>query len=155
MKLNLKATNINISPQVRSYLERKLASLTKLVDFDDSAVTLDVELGRTTRHHQTGDIFFAEINIYRGKESFRAVTDRPDIMSAIDGMRDAIARELSSRKDKQISLIRRSGLLAKAMLRGSYDSLAYLGRPASVGFRRLRGLRLPPHTFKPWKWWSK
>lgn len=155
MKLNLKATDINISPQVRSYLERKLLSLTKLVDFDDPAVTIDAELGRTTRHHQTGDVFFAEINIYRGKESFRAVTNRPDIMSAIDGMRDAIARELSSRKDKQVSLIRRSGQVAKAILRGSYDSLAYLGRPAQAGLRRLRGLRLPPHTFRPWKWWSK
>lgn len=155
MKLNLKATDINISPQVRSYLERKLLSLTKLVDFDDPAVTIDMELGRASRHHQTGDIFFAEINIFRGKESFRAVADRPDIMNAIDGMRDAIARELSSRKDKQVSLIRRSGQVAKALLRGSVDGLAYLGRPAQAGFRRLRGFRLPMHAFKPWKWWSK
>lgn len=155
MKLNLKATDIIISPQVRSYLERKLLSLTKLVDFDDGAVTVDMELGRATRHHQTGDIFFAEINIFRGKESFRAVADRADIMSAIDAMRDAIARELSSRKDKQVSLVRRSGQVAKALLRGSVDGLAYLGRPAQAGFRRLRGFRLPMHTFKPWKWWSK
>lgn len=155
MKLNLKATDITISPQIRSYLDRRLQSLEKLVNLDDTAVILDVELGRTTRHHQTGDIFFAEINIFRGKEIFRAVADRPDIMSAIDGMRDAIARELSSRKDKQVSLIRRSGLLAKTILRGSYDSLAYLGRPAQAGLRRLRGLRLPPHAFKPWKWWRK
>ena len=155
MHLNLKATDITIAPQIREYLDKKLQSMGKLIELDDAAVILDVELGRTTRHHQTGDIFFAEINIFRGKEVFRAVADRPDIMSAIDAMRDAIARELSSSKDKQVSLIRRSGLLAKTILRGSYDSLAYLGRPAQAGLKRLRGLRLPPHVFKPWKWGRK
>lgn len=155
MRLNLKATDLTVTPQVRSYLDKKLQSLEKLVDFGDSAVMVDVELGRTTRHHQTGDVFFAEINIHRGKESFRAVSDRPDIMSAIDGMRDAIARELSSRKDKQVSLIRRSGQFAKAVLKGGYDGLAYLGRPAQVGLRYLRGFRVSKHALKPWKWWRK
>lgn len=155
MRLNLKATDLTVTPQVRSYLDKKLQGLGKHIDLDDPAVMVDVELGRTTRHHQTGDVFFAEINIYRGKESFRAVCDRPDIMSAIDGMRDSVARELSSRKDKQVSLIRRSGQFAKAILRGSYDGLAYLGRPAQAGLRRLRGFRLPKHVLKPWKWWRR
>ena len=155
MHLNLKATNITIAPQIHSYLDKKLQSLGKLINLADAAVMMDVELGRSTRHHQTGDVFFAEITINRGKENFRAVAERPDLMSAIDAVRDAIARELSSRKDKQVSLIRRSGLLAKAILRGSYDSLAYLGRPAKAGLRRLRGLRLPSRTFKPWQWWKK
>lgn len=155
MRLNLKATDITVAPQIRSYLDKKLQSLGKLIQLDDPAVMIDVELGRTTRHHQNGDIFFAEINIHRGKESFRAVADRPDLKSAIDGMRDAIARELSSRKDKRVSLIRRSGQLAKVLLRGGYDGLAYLGRPAQAGLRRLRGFRLPPHAWKPWKWWRK
>lgn len=155
MRLNLKTTDVSVPPQVRAYLDKKLQSLGKLIPLDDPAVMIDVELGRTTRHHQTGDVFFAEITLYRGKESFRAVADRPDLMSAIDAMRDAIARELSSRKDKQVSLVRRSGQFAKAILRGSYDGLAYLGRPAQAGLKRLRGFRIPPHTLKPWKWWSK
>lgn len=155
MRLNLKSTAITITPQTRSYLDKKLQSLAKLLDLDDGAVLIDVELGRTTRHHEKGDVFFAEINIHRGKESFRAVSDRPDLMSAIDGMRDSIARELSSHKDKKTSLLRRSGQLAKAILRGSYEGLAYLGWPARAGLRRLHGLRLPQNALKPWKWWSK
>lgn len=155
MRLNVKATNITISDQVRAYLEKKLQSLERLADFDDSALLVDVELGRTTRHHQTGDVFFAEINIHRGKESFRAVTDRPDLMSAIDGARDSIARELSSKKDKEISLVRRSGQFAKAILKGGYGGLLYLGRPARTGWRYLRGVRLPKQALRPWKWLRK
>lgn len=144
MRLNLKATDITIAAQTRLYLDRKLQSLAKLVNLDDPAVIVDVELGRTTRHHQTGNVFFAEINIHRGKEAFRAVADRPDLMSAIDAMRDAIARELASRKDKKTSLLRRSGQLAKMLLRGGWQ-----------GIRRVRipGVRLP--RVRGWKWWRR
>ena len=123
MRLNFKATNLTVTNETRAYLDKKLQSLEKLLDFDDEAVIVDVELGRTTRHHQSGDVFFAEINIHRGKESFRAVADRPDLMSAIDGMRDSMARELSAGKEKRLSLLRRSGQMAKAVLRGGYDGV--------------------------------
>ena len=86
MRLNLKATNISLNDDIRSYLERRLSNLGKLIDVEDPAVLIDVELGRSTKHHQSGDIFFAEINIHRGKEAFRAVSNRPDLKSAIDDM---------------------------------------------------------------------
>ncbi|MDO8620170.1 MAG: HPF/RaiA family ribosome-associated protein [bacterium] len=140
MRLNLKATNITLTSDIREYLEKRLQSLDKLVSFDDPAVMVDVELGRTTRHHQNGDIFFAEINIHKGKETFRSVSDRPDILSAIDDMRDEIAGELSARKGKLISLSRRGGQFAKAFLKGSYNSMGYFGRPARAGWKYMRRL---------------
>lgn len=141
MKFNLKATNVTLNDDIRSYLEKRLQSLAKLIDIDDPAVIIDVELGRTTRHHQSGDIFFAEINIHKGKDTFRAVSDRSDLHSAIDDMHDEIARELASRKGKKLSLARRGGQVAKAILRGSYEGLGYLGRPAQAGWRYLKTLR--------------
>lgn len=140
MKFNLKATNVTLNDDIRSYLEKRLQSLAKLINIEDPAVIVDVELGRTTKHHQSGDIFFAEINIHHGKEAFRAVSNRPDLNSAIDDMHDEIARELASRKGKKLSLARRSGQVAKAILKGSYDGLGYLGRPAKAGWRYLKRL---------------
>ena len=141
MRLNLKATNITITDDVRAYLEKRLQSLDKLISLEDPSVMIDVELGRTTRHHQSGDIFFAEINIHKGKETFRSVSDRPDLQSAIDDMREEIARELSTRKGKLISLSRRGGQFAKALLKGSYDGIGYLGRPAKAGWKYLKNFR--------------
>lgn len=145
MRFNLKVTDISITSDVREYLDKKLQGLEKLLDFSDPAVIVDVELGRTTRHHQTGDVFFAEININRGKESRRAVADSSDIVSAIDGMRDAIAGNLSADKEKRLSLVRRGGQAAKAILRGGYEGLEYFGRPARAGWKYVRGLR----------WWRR
>lgn len=141
MRLNLKATNIVLNDDIRAYLEKRISSLGKLIDIEDQAVMINVELGRSTKHHQSGDIFFAEINIYRGKETFRAVSDHPDLNSAIDDMRDEIAGELSSRKGRAISLSRRGGQIAKAILRGSYDGLQYLRRPAKAGWKYVKNLR--------------
>lgn len=126
------------------YLDKKLQSLGRIIDFEDPAVIVDIELGRATRHHEKGDVFFAEINIHRGRESFRAVADCPDIMSAIDGMRDSIAHELAREKGRRVSLLRRGGQAAKAILQGGYAGLTYLGRPARAGWRYIA-------RFKPWK----
>jgi ribosomal subunit interface protein len=141
MRLNLKATNITLSDDIRSYLEKRLSNLGKLIDTDDPAVLIDVELGRTTKHHQSGDIFFAEINIHRGKEAFRAVSNRPDLNSAIDDMHDEIAGELLSWKGKKKSFSRRGAQIAKAILKRSYGSLEYLSRPAQAGWKYVRKLR--------------
>ncbi len=140
MRLNLKATNIVLSDIIKEYLEKRLQSLEKLIGLDDPAVMIDVELGCTSKHHQNGDIFFAEINIHRGKETFRSVSNRPDMQSAIDDMRDEIARELSSQKGRRISLSRRGGLLAKALLKGGYDGVEYMGRPAKASWKYIKKL---------------
>lgn len=140
MRLNLKGTNISLNDDIRSYLNKRLVSISKFIDIEDPAVLINVELGRSTKHHQSGDIFFAEINIYRGKETFRAVSNHPDLNSAIDDMRDEITGELSSRKGRAISLSRRGGQIAKAILKGSYGGLEYLRRPAKAGWKYIKKL---------------
>ena len=143
MRLNIKATDITLSDDIRDYLDKRLQSLGKIIDLEDEAVLVAVELGRTTRHHHTGPIFRAEINIYRGKESFRASAEQEDLNTAIDVMRDEIARELTSSKGRHTSLIRRGGLFAKNLMRGGVEGLQGLGR------------RVPKNLLKPWKWMDR
>ncbi len=135
MRLNLKATDVTLDFATREYLTKRLASLEKFIDFNDPAVLVNAELGRTTRHHHAGNIFFAEVTIHRGKESFRSVSDRPDLFSAIDEVRDELERALSAKKGKMRALARRGAGLAKAILKGGQSGLAYMGRPAEAGRR--------------------
>ena len=144
MKYNLKATNITVTDEVREYLDKRLASLEKLFPFDDPSVMVDIELGRSTKHHQSGDIFFAEITIHHGKETFRSVSNRSDIQSAIDNMRDDIAGELSAKRGKELSLSRRGGQIAKALLKSGADGVVFLGRSGKAGWKYMKSIR-------PWK----
>src|SRR3989344_794533 len=97
MKINIKGTNLSVSPDISAYLAEKLKSVIKLVDQNDETVIFDIELGRTTRHHQTGDIF-----------------------SAIDLVKDQLLDELRGAKGKRLRFIKKSGRQVKEWLRRFY-----------------------------------
>ena len=117
MNLNIKTTNISLTPEIREYLERKLAMLEKIVDFNRDNVFAQVELGKISQHHRQGEIFRAEINLRIGGHSFRAVREEEDLYAAIDGMKDEINREVKNGKQKSLSLFRRGGQAFKKFLR--------------------------------------
>lgn len=118
MRLNTKGTSITLTPAISEYLLKKIQSLGKLIDLEDAAVIVDAELALTSRHHQQGDIFRAEVTIHRGKESFRGVAEREDLYTAIDEMQAELSRKLSSDKGRKQSLFRRGGARIKALLQG-------------------------------------
>lgn len=138
MRLNVKATGITLTVDVREYLDKKLKTLDKYIDLDDSGVLTAVELGRSTKHHQSGEIFYAEINIYKGKETWRSVANDLSLSAAIDAMLDEIAREVKQSKGKKLSVMRRGGLAAKELMRYGCEGLEYMGQPAKAGWKYLR-----------------
>lgn len=120
MNINLKGTALEITSEISSYLDKRLEGIAKFLPGESDGYIVDVELGKTTKHHQAGDIFRAEININIGSKTFRAVSEQADLFTAIDDIKDEMARELSSHKGKQMSIVRRSGQKIKDMIRRFY-----------------------------------
>lgn len=120
MKINIKGTNLVVSPDISAYLNEKLKSVIKLIDPSDPTAMFNIELGLTTRHHQTGDIFRAEINLYRRGGNNRAVSEAGDIFSAIDLVKDQMLNELRGAKGRRLYFIRKSGRQVKEWLRRFY-----------------------------------
>ena len=118
MNIHTKATNMIITPDIQNYLDKKLASLDKLIDPNDTSVSCQVELGRTSNHHQSGDIFRAEINLMKDGRQFRAVSEQETIIAAMDEAKDELISELKSFKSKQMSFVRRGGAAIKNMIKG-------------------------------------
>ena len=61
----------------------------------------EVEVGRTTYHHKSGDIFRAEINLSINGKMFRAESERDDLFTAIDEVRDSLEQEIKKFKTKK------------------------------------------------------
>ncbi len=102
MKIILKGKDFEITDSVEDYLRKKIKSLEKLFkNYDEELMKVEMEVGRTTRHHQTGDIFRAEINLSVGGKLFRAESERDDIFAAIDEVRDDLEREIKKFKTKK------------------------------------------------------
>lgn len=117
INLNIKATNIQLTPSIREYVEEKISMLEKLVDASDTTVHADVEVGKISMHHQHGDVFRAEINLSISGEMLRVESSQDNLYAAIDEVRDEMQRRLRKVKTKRESGVRRGGLEFKRMLK--------------------------------------
>lgn len=120
MHLNIKGTHIDLTDSIRAYLDKRLHGLDKMVDSDRGEAMAQVELGKSSNHHKSGDIFRAEINITTEGKRLRAVSETADLYSSIDDMRDEIFQEVKKNKSRHRSLIRRGGHRIKNMMRGVF-----------------------------------
>jgi len=118
MQIKIKATNIEITDAISAYVEEKIESVEKfVVAHQKEEVLADVEIGKTTNHHNSGDVFRAEVMIrVRGKQ-FRAVSQKDDLYTAIDDVRNELIREINSTKGKERTLVRRGAGMIKNLLR--------------------------------------
>jgi len=119
MTINIKATNTELTPAISTYVEEKVLGLDKFIVADDpESVLANVEIGISTKHHQSGRIYRAEINLHIGGEYIRAVSEQEDLYAAIDDMRDQVSREITSFKNKKRDLFRKGGAVVKDFLKG-------------------------------------
>lgn len=117
MKIKIKTTNFSLTPSIGNYLQEKLNALDKFLPNDES-ISVDVELAKTTKHHQKGDIFKAEVNLTVPGRLIRAVAEKWDLHVAIDAVKDELQREITMNKEKNISFYRRGARFFKRLLRG-------------------------------------
>jgi putative sigma-54 modulation protein len=117
MNTNIKTTNISLTDAIAEYVQKRMEKIEKLVG-DDTSVQCDIELARTTAHHNKGDIFKAEIHIVGSGLNIYQSSEKEDLYAAIDEMRDGVLRELKSQRQKNTSRIRRGGAAVKNMMRG-------------------------------------
>ena len=113
MQYNLKGTNIDITPELRAYIEKKLNGLDSLVK-DDTAARTDVEVEYLESEEKT---YRAELMLHDGFV-LRAVARGQQLYEAIDKAVDELYTELTRAKDKKRSTFRRSAVKVKEYLRG-------------------------------------
>lgn len=117
MNTNIKTTNITLTPAISEYAGKRLSKIAKLLEADPT-VQCDIELGRTTSHHNKGDIFKAEIHIVGAGKNLYANAEMDDLYTAIDAVQEEILTALRADKGKKVSLIRRGGARVKGMIKG-------------------------------------
>lgn len=118
MRVTVKATQIELTPAISDYVDKKVQMLDKLVDVNDTSAICDVEVGKPSRHHQSGDVFYAEFNVSIAGARFRATAEEGSLYAAIDKAKDDVVREMKRHKRKQIHMLRRGGAKLKEITRG-------------------------------------
>ncbi|TSC70934.1 MAG: hypothetical protein CEO12_59 [Parcubacteria group bacterium Gr01-1014_46] len=117
MNIKIRSINFDLTDAIEEYVNKKASSLEKFLQNKEGALC-EVEIGRTTKHHNSGDIFKAEINIMvPGSGQVYAVAEEPELYTAIDIVRDEAERVIVSQKSKRDTLFRRGASQIKNLIK--------------------------------------
>ncbi len=117
MNIKIKTTALSLTPAISEYIEKKLDTIEKFFK-DDTTAKFDIELAKTTNHHKKGDIFRAEIHIIAKGINTYASSEKEDLYTAIDMVRDEILREIKTTNEKKRTSQRKGGAKIKNIIKG-------------------------------------
>lgn len=106
MKINIKATQIELTPEIKEYVQEKIDMLEKYLG-SVQVINCDVEVGLTSAHHNKGEIYRAEINLEVPGELLRIEKTEKELFKAIDKVKDHMTRSIKRYKEKRIDKKRR------------------------------------------------
>lgn len=94
MKTIIQPVNIELSDALLLYAQRKLVG--EVMKFKriaaNPAVELRIEIGKSSLHHRSGKVYYAEVNCYVPGELLRVTVQDNDLRAAIDKIKDKLGR---------------------------------------------------------------
>ncbi len=115
MKINIKATGIELTGAIRDYVSKRVSALSKFIRGD---ATAHVEVGKSTKHHKSGEVFRAEVHLSGAGVDTYAASEEADLYAAIDNVKDEVATGLVREKGRKEALYRRGARRIKDMVKG-------------------------------------
>lgn len=105
MKIDILYKNITPDDPLVVFVNEKIGSLDKLLG--DGPISAKVEIGLPSKHHRSGKIFYAEVNLKVGGKLFRATCQHEDLRNAIVDVKDELQSQIKKFKDKKKDLSRK------------------------------------------------
>lgn len=104
MKTNIKYTGLDSTPAIQAYIEEAIGGLDKYLTrlIEKGVVAAQVELARTTNHHNKGEVYHAECNLELPGRMLRSESDGSDPRVCVDEVVDRMKAEIK----KYASIVR-------------------------------------------------
>lgn len=101
---------MDLTSAVKKYVEEKIGNLGKFIGASQAKVELEKD-----KHHQSGNVFRAEVNLKVGGKMMRAEAAGSDIYSSVDMVVPKLKEQIAKFKDKKTDLARKGARDAKGM----------------------------------------
>lgn len=99
MQIQIKATKIKLTPEIKDYIQKKMDMTEKyLGNFTVTSARFEVEM--TTQRHKKGEIYRAEANLSVPGELLRVEKTEKEIFKAIDKVKDHLEIMIKKYKEK-------------------------------------------------------
>lgn len=116
-KINFKSSAFDLTEAIKEYIHKKFDGLFSRYEILDSGMYM--EIGKTTKHHKQGDIFFAEVSFKTKNKKIFARAQKEDIYQATDALLDEIVSQLEFNKGRMDSLWKKGARKIKNFLKSS------------------------------------
>lgn len=107
MKIVIHAKNISLDGPLDVFIREKIGGLEKFIGKGE-ATEARVEVGLPSKHHRSGSIFYAEVNLRMGGNLLRATCQHEDLRNAITDVKNELQKQISKFKGKKTNLARKS-----------------------------------------------
>lgn len=107
---------MDLTSAITDHINKSLEFVNRFLN--DNEALIQVEVGKTTNHHNKGDIFRAEIDVNSKGNKFHTVSEKSDLYLAINDAKDQITSELKKTFEKKQTLFKRGATSVKKMLKG-------------------------------------
>lgn len=97
MNININFTKIDSSEALKSAATEMAESLST---YFEGIIAVDIDLGRTSDHHEKGDVYYAEYNVSIPGDMVRVSKQSEDLYKAIEKVKDHLKVELEKHKGK-------------------------------------------------------
>ena len=121
MQINLKGTNLELTQDLKDYVEKRVTNLGKFltnIEENGGEVSVNFEVSKSTNHHNKGEVFHADCLINIDGEKFYASADAEDEKTAIDEIKEKIFLDINKKKNKKSALFVRGARKVKEMMKG-------------------------------------
>lgn len=113
MRITIRGKNLELTEEIKDYINEKIGGLEKFSGKIDAASIADVEVGVSTMHHKGGKIYTAVVNITIPKNFIRAEAEAEDLYQAIDEVKAKLEADINGYKKGFISKKHRAALIWK------------------------------------------
>lgn len=104
MKIDISTKNITLDEPLRTFIEDKIGGLDHLIGSNNGQAK--VEIGMPSKHHRSGEVFSAEVNLSLGGKLLRATCTHEDLRNAIVDVKDELQAQIKKFKEKRTDLSR-------------------------------------------------
>ncbi|MEK7203633.1 MAG: ribosome-associated translation inhibitor RaiA [Patescibacteria group bacterium] len=95
MKIEISPKNIKLDDALVVWVEQKIGGLEKFLKrIDSNVVEARVEIGKPSRHHHKGLVWYAEANLKLPGKLLRATNMNKDLRLAINQVKDELQRQI-------------------------------------------------------------
>jgi putative sigma-54 modulation protein len=101
MKINLKASKLEMTDAIRAYCQAKMDMLDKYLG-DVPVMNCDFEIAKAVGGQNKGEIFRAEANIEVPRKLLRVEKTEKDLYKAIDKVKDHLEIVIKKYKEKDL-----------------------------------------------------